>query len=260
MILVHDNNFKTKIDNNYNNIGNLIERFYKNIYLKFVEDLKTLCLKEDSYDNYNSISQLLNEYENKLSTFCDNHNITSQSKLKSTFYEEFPQFFFISLLEKYKENKLVIDNKKNYVGVKLNKDGSTSFETKDIDICIGIKVQFNINNITQTYTIPIVAIEVKTYTDATMLNEIQFSSLEIKRGNPNAKVYVIMLRNEIGKNKLVSAKGHGTIDEMFVLQKNNNFNPDAIKIFKEQIFEDILNFYSNEINDRENDFKLLNNI
>ena len=66
--------------------------------------------------------------------------------------------------------------------------------------------------------IPVVAIECKTYTDKTMLNEAQFAAQKLKQGSPNTKVYILSEGNQVDDNE-IPLKGQTPLDQIFILRK-----------------------------------------
>ena len=90
---------------------------------------------------------------------------------------------------------------------------------------------------------PIVAVEVKTYLDATMFGEVQFSSKLLKSATPNVKTYVLMETNQVGNDKIISARYDKNLDEMFVLRFNNQSLIEflVLKDYYDQICTDIKN-------------------
>lgn len=72
--------------------------------------------------------------------------------------------------------------------------------------------------------IPIVCVEVKTYLDATMFGEVQYSSRQIKNASPNVKTYVLMEYNDVSKEKIIAARYDNNLNEMFVLRDGSRRN------------------------------------
>ena len=121
------------------------------------------------------------------------NRIASQSKFRPTILEEFCGFIFKDL-PKVKELGLGFYNKKIFAGMGINSAGRPVIKTKDIDFCIGKHFIINFGEFSEDIIIPIVAIECKTYTDKTMLNEAQFATQKLKQGSPNTKVYMFVRR------------------------------------------------------------------
>lgn len=238
---IHDQNYKTKIQGNYKNNGEKIKEFYINKYLPVKEKLLQFNFS-GNVDNkvFNEFTAQVNSYIKELHAFCLKNNITSQSKLESTFLEEISIYLF-------KDNKFIKDetlgiyNKNIYAGLKIGRGAYVNIPKKDVDFCIGKKVLLGLDEETRKIIIPIVAVEVKTYLDATMLGEIQYSSRIIKNAVPNAKVYVLTGYHVVGEDRVSSARSDKAIDEIFVLKDNaeSPIKAVAIKAYFEQINSDI---------------------
>ena len=105
------------------------------------------------------------------------------------------------------------------------------------------KISIKIENDTFEIILPIIAVEVKTYLDATMFGEVQFSSKLLKSATPNVKTYVLMETNQVGNDKIISARYDKILDEMFVLRFNEKSLIDytVLKDYFNQISKDIEN-------------------
>ena len=240
LLYVHENNFKNKIAKNYNGIGYKIKEFYENIYLKVKKELSNIDCNSDV--EFKKAIEIINNYYKNLDKFTNDNKITSQSKFRSTFLEELSTYLFASS-SYIKEGKLGIYNKGIYAGMKIGSDLKINIMKKDVDFCIGKKTKIKIDNKTYDIILPIIAVEVKTYLDATMFGEVQFSSKLLKSATPNVKTYVLMETNEVGKDKIVSARYDKVLDELFVLRKNKESGIDykVLKDYYNQLCEDILN-------------------
>lgn len=240
-LFVHDSNLQTKIKNNYNHKKRELSVFYQNEYLPVHNLLEKLCKNPTS--NFDDITKCINDYLAKLSTFSSVNAITSQSKFRSTFLEEISAYLFVNVKE-IKSGLYGIFNKKIYAGMKIEPNGDVSVLTKDVDFCIGKKINIKIDNQRPfEIIIPIVAVEVKTYLDATMFGEVQFSAKAIKNATPNARTYVLMETNQVGKEKILAARHDNTINELFVLKKDDN------SVIDSAVLEDFYNEIIDAIND-----------
>ena len=143
--------------------------------------------------------------------------------------------------EYIKNGKLGIYNKGIYAGIKIGNDLKVNIMKKDVDFCIGKKVTITIENSNFEIILPIIAVEVKTYLDATMFGEVQFSSKLLKSATPNVKTYVLMETNQVGNDKIISARYDKVLDEMFVLR----FNEDSLIEFA--VLEDYYNQICSDI-------------
>lgn len=236
MLYIHENNLISKIRSNYNNKGNEIEQFYNEVYLKYREKLEGLNYILKDIEIFKEAAKLIDEYLIKVENFSSAMNITSQSKFRSTFIEEISAYLFKDL-PLIKNNTFGIYNKNIYAGMKINNHMHIDIISKDVDFCIGKKITLKIDD-TQTLPviIPIVCVEVKTYLDATMFGEVQYSSRQIKNSSPNVKTYVLMEYNDVSKEKIIAARYDNNLNEMFVLRSgsrrenitNTPLNPESL--------------------------------
>ena len=242
MLLIHESNFKNKINTNYKGIGALIEDFYMNEYLKTKMELMSIDFAHASSDTFKKATDIINEYYRKLNKFTNDNNITSQSKFRSTFLEELSSYLFEDN-EYIKTGKLGIYNKGIYAGMKIGNDLKINIMKKDVDFCIGKKVKMKIEDQEFEIILPVVAVEVKTYLDATMFGEVQYSSKLIKNATPNAKTYVLMETNQVGDDKIISARYDNVLNEMFVLRL------DEESLIEYSVLEDYYNEITSDIAD-----------
>lgn len=218
MIYIHESNFKNKIANNYKEKGKEIEKFYNEVYLKYRASLEELEYTSEKIEVFKQAARLIDEYLIKVEEFSDKINITSQSKFRSTFIEEISSYLFkdIPLI---RDNTFDIFNKNVFSGMKINNKMHIDIIPKDVDFCIGKRVSVVVEGIqTMQINIPIVCVEAKTYLDATMFGEVQFSSKQIKNACPNVKTYVLMEYNDVSKEKILAARYDNNLNEMFVLR------------------------------------------
>ena len=219
MLLIHENNFRNKINQNYKGIGKKIESFYLSEYLKTKKELMDIDFSKANSETFKYATDIINKYYEKLNKFTNENGITSQSKFRSTFLEEISSYLFKDN-EYIKNGTLGIYNKGIYAGMKIGNDLKINIMKKDVDFCIGKKVKITIENQEFEIILPIIAVEVKTYLDATMFGEVQYSSKLIKNATPNVKTYVLMETNQVGNDKIISARYDNVLNEMFVLRLN----------------------------------------
>lgn len=218
MIFIHESNLLNKINQNYNGKGNEIKEFYQNTYLKVKEKLLNIPYYRKNIEDFKIAAEIIDNYLIDVENFASKHDISSQSKFRSTFVEEISAYLFSSL-PLIKNGMFGVFNKNIYTGLKINNQMHIDIIYKDVDFCIGKKVNLlidgeqNVNII-----IPIVCVEVKTYLDATMFGEVQYSSKLIKNSSPNVKTYVLMEYNDVSKEKIISARYDNVLNEMFVLR------------------------------------------
>lgn len=242
MLYIHENNLKNKIDINYNGKGEKIRQFYEDVYLNTKMELLNFDFSNSDENVFKEATKLINNYYKKLDSFIKKNNITSQSKFRSSFLEELSTYLFQDN-EYIKSGKLGIYNKGIFAGIKIGNDLKVNIIKKDVDFCIGKKIVIKIENTKFEIILPIVAVEVKTYLDATMFGEVQFSSKLLKSATPNVKTYVLMETNQVGNDKIISARYDKNLDEMFVLRFNNQSLIEflVLKDYYDQICTDIKN-------------------
>ena len=257
MLYIHENNLKSKINSNYNHKGEEIKKFYDDVYIKYREQLQSLKYISKDINVFKQASRLIDQYLIEVENFSSRINITSQSKFRSTFIEEISTYLF-NTLPLIKDNTFGIYNKNIYAGMKINNLMHIDIIKKDVDFCVGKRVELKVDE-TQIISIiiPIVCVEVKTYLDATMFGEVQYSSRQIKNASPNAKTYVLMEYNEVSKEKIIAARYDNNLNEMFALRNgsrndliiNTPLDPEALLEYYEEIsttiehaeVEDIIN-------------------
>jgi hypothetical protein len=249
LLYIHENNILGKIDQDYQNLKDILNDFYKNEYLPMRKKVLALTFDNDHKKDFETATNIFNEYYNKLIDYRKKYNIKSQSKWDSTFLEEISSYLFKDVKE-IKNNEYGIFNKKVYAGLKINNDKKIEILTKDVDFCIGKKVKVSISGQKEVDLIlPIVAVEVKTYLDATMFGEVKSSSKAIRSASPNSKTYVLMGHKELSDEHLIAARQDSTLSEIFVLQKNENAPFDYFTIYEywKEITESLNNITGNDI-------------
>ena len=249
LLYVHENNIDTKISTNYKGIGLVIKDFYENEYLPMRDKILALKFDEDHKENFEIATGIFNNYYSKLVDFRVANNINSQSKWDSTFLEEISSYLFKDIPE-VKSKEYGIFNKKVYAGLKINTDKHIEIITKDVDFCIGKKVKMSISGQDPVDLIlPIVAVEVKTYLDATMFGEVKSSSKAIRSASPNSKTYVLMGYKNIANEHLIAARQDSTLTEIFVLQARDGapFDKNTIYEYWKEITDSVSNLSDDEI-------------
>ena len=209
---------KNKINSNYKKIGDKIKKFYHEIYLEYKNQLISLDYASKDITVFRKAARLMDDYLEEVEEFSSKNEITSQSKFRSTFIEEISTYLFKDL-PLIQNHTFGIFNKNIYAGMKINNQMHIDIIPKDVDFCIGKKVELKIDRADPTLIIiPIICVEVKTYLDATMFGEVQYSSRQIKNASPNVKTYVLMENNEVAKEKIIAARYDNNLNEMFVLR------------------------------------------
>lgn len=228
---VHENNLKNKIKNDYKGLKKELDEFCEKIYLPMRKKVLALDFSTDDKKIFQEATKFFNDYYNQLLAFSKKYDITSQSKFESTFLEEI-SVYLVKDIESIRTGKLGIFNKKIYAGLKISGDHAIGIITKDVDFCIGKKADITIDNQPKTTLIlPIIAVEVKTYLDATMFGEVKSSSKSIRSASPNSKTYVLMGYKNIADEHIIAARQDSVLNEIFVLRKDENSAMDSNVIY-----------------------------
>lgn len=246
MLYVHQNNFDTKIDSNYNSKAFQLKTFKNEYYEPFRKAMLSIDFANPFMEDFREAAKLINVYYKKLKEFIKTNGITSQSKLESTLLEELSVYLFKDIPE-IKQQRLSFYNKGIYAGLKINPDLSVDIVKKDVDFCIGKKINMTIEKQQHIQlTIPIVSVEVKTYLDATMFGEVKSSSKTLKSATPNSKAYVLMGYKCLADEHILAARQDSTLDEMFVLRESKGKPIDeyALYIYWNEIVNAIKNVTS----------------
>lgn len=243
MLYVHESNIETKISTNYKGKATELIRFRDDHYNAFRKAMFAIDFTHPTIDDFKEATRLINSYCSKLQKFASDNKITSQSKLESTLLEELSVYLFKDIPE-IKTQRLNFYNKGIYAGLKINPDLSVDIVKKDVDFCIGKKVEVTIEHQTPiTLTLPIVSVEVKTYLDATMFGEVKSSSKTLKSATPNSKAYVLMGYKCLADEHIIAARQDSTLDELFVLRKGEGepIDPFALYLYWTEIVGAIRN-------------------
>lgn len=239
MLYIHESNLLNKISQNYNNCGKEIKKFYDKKYMLTKKSLNALSFAENNKSAFDKAAEIINEYYKEIDMFSHKYSITSQSKFASTFLEEISVYLFKDIPE-IQTGEFGVFNKKVYAGLKIDKNKKIGLITKDVDFCIGKKVHIAIDGQSATDLIlPVVAVEAKTYLDATMFGEIKSSSKAIRSASPNSKTYVLMGYKAIADEHIIAARQDSVLSEMFVLRKNKKspINANALYLYWHEIVE-----------------------
>ncbi|HHU63509.1 MAG TPA: Bpu10I family restriction endonuclease [Clostridiales bacterium] len=220
MIFMHENNLLTKIQTNYKGIGRKIEEFYNQKYKPIREKLLSFTFTVDNHTDFINATRIFNDYYDELKNFARTYSVTSQSKFESTFLEEMNSYLFKDLPE-IRSGDLGVYNKRIFAGMIINNDKTIKVITKDVDFCIGKGVNISIDNQPAIHLVlPVVAVEVKTFLDATMFGEVKSSSKAIRNASPNAKTYVLMGYRSLSDVHIISARNDAALTEMFALRES----------------------------------------
>ena len=173
MLYIHESNIDTKINNNYKGLATPITIFKNEYYLPFRKEMESFDFSTIDQQGFKKVAKVINDYANNLSQFVKENKITSQSKFESTLLEEISVYLFKDIKE-IKNKQLDVYNKGIYAGLKINPDLSLDIVKKDVDFCIGKKINIKIENQNEVnIIIPLISVEVKTYLDATMFGSLR---------------------------------------------------------------------------------------
>jgi len=166
---------------------------------------------------------------------------SSQSKFESTIIEE----FLYHLFKEHEKDNIKIGSVKaysslyfsarNYENFKNNINIKTNEKDQDFAIYRTIKLELKDGErilSTLDISIPIVAIECKTYLDKTMLEGSVATAEKIKTGNPHCKFFIVTEAYDVDYKVDISTS---RIDNIFVLRKgksNDNNSIDSEVIVK----------------------------
>lgn len=232
MLYVHKNNLENKISTNYKGKKEEIFSFMEKYYVPLRKSIDELVFDEEHKASFESAATYFNEYYGEIESFAKKHNIKSQSKFGSTFLEEISSYLFKDL-PSIKDGSLSVFNKGIYAGIKIVNENDISIIKKDVDFCIGKKVNISIDNSYQENIIlPVIAVEVKTYLDATMFGEIKSSSRAIKSATPGSKTYVLMGYKDLADDHIIAARQDAALTEMFALRESKNARIDASALYE----------------------------
>lgn len=231
LLFVHESNLVNKYKTDYKGRSKEIREFYFHSYLEMREQALGLTFDENHQEDFIKLTSIINDYYRAVERFTDRFNITSQSKFASTFLEEISAYLFKDVPE-IRSGEFGIFNKNIYAGLKLDSDRNVSVITKDVDFCIGKKVEVDIKDTSGNDTVvqiivPIVAVEVKTYLDATMFGEIKSSSGAIRSASPNSRTYVLMGYKDLKDEHIIAARQDSALTEMFALREGKGKPVDA---------------------------------
>ena len=239
--------FLKKFDSNYKHCSNIKTKLKKEENEKKIQFLIECINKYKIYDenfnvkDFDNITKTWNEY---LYYVRDNNKYySSQSKFESTILEEsiFRMFMHIE------KDNIKIGGTKAYSNMyfapnnfdNFKNDTVFKFNTKEQDFAIYKKIEVNIDNKKENISIPIIAMECKTYLDKTMLEGSIATAEKIKNGNPYCKFYIITESYEVDLNVDIKST---RIDQIYILTKSSKRHTNKY------IQKDVLELLYNDIN------------
>lgn len=243
-MFVHEENIVNKIDSNYKGKASELKDFYEKEYLAFKQKMLRLDFSKKKADVFNLAASYISDYYNKARLFAAENKIASQSKFESTILEEISYYLFHNLPD-ITVGKYSIYNSGIYAGLSFDDHDQIVVNEKDVDFCIGRELQLQVNGKTITIRRPIIAVEVKTYLDATMFSGIRTFSEDLKNGSLECKTYVLMGYKCLKMEHILYAKSRTELDEMFALCENDGFVFDGSVLLE----------YYNEISSAVNNYR-----
>lgn len=175
---------------------------------------------------------LLNEYKDFLDQQHFAEAFDSRSNLHSSVLEEFMFYLFKDMVSEFSEHALLgkshtfkdlFFRPESYGDMLVNP--RLLIEKKDHDFAIGVKLDASFccsgqtTRQSDTFDIPAVAIECKTYLDKTMLQDASTAAEQLKHRNPNA-MYVVVAE-WLKLTEAVNLRKY-KIDQIYVLRKQKN--------------------------------------
>lgn len=176
--------------------------------------------------------ELFNAYKDFIDQQHYAEQFDARSNLHSSALEEFMYFLFKDLVTEYSDDALIGKSRafkdlsfksENYQGM-LNLPG-TLLEVKDYDFVIGATINASFHckgkdvGDTESFDMPAIAIECKTYLDKTMLESCSTTGEQLKKNNPNALYIVVAERLKL--SEAVNLKNR-KIDQIYILRKQKN--------------------------------------
>lgn len=215
-----------------------------------------LKIRGFSSKNIQKRVDLLNDYYNYLFRKEYDNVFSSQGKLRPTILEEFMYLVFRDVVEDLKayaddtDNILKLGSVKAYTNLYFKSEDIKSFindiktgvNVKDQDFAIYREMGLTINNEdSETVNLPIIAIEVKTYIDKTMLEGAIATAEKIKSGNPYSKFFVVSENYEVD---LKVDPAYSRIDQIFVLRKSKrkvqpriDIQADVVELLVTEVYD-----------------------
>ncbi len=239
-----------------------------NVYSTYIEN--QLNLNEYTEECINKKVALLNNYYNYLFEHNYDNIFTSQGKLRPTILEEFMFLLFKDLVNsiqkgiKDDDHNLKLGSVKAYTNLYFKSEDINSFihdiqtgvNVKDQDFAIYRQLNLSINNnLTEVVNLPIIAIEVKTYLDKTMLEGAIATAEKIKMGNPYSKFFVVAENYDVD---LKVDPAYSRIDQIFVLRKTKRSATPRMDIQQDVVWlltETVKNFSCSRWGDIEKKLK-----
>lgn len=217
--------------------------------------------KEDIIQRVKLLNEYYSYYDNPENGLC--RLFSSQGKLRSSILEEFFYFLFKDYLNEIREkvndmnDVLGIGAAKSYTNLYFSpkdlrgfvNDPSIKLNVKDQDFAIFRNVFFGVDGNKQKVfkaKVPVVAIEVKTYIDKTMLEGAIATAEKLKMGNPFSLFIVAVETYNID---IEVDPSYSQINQIYVLRKQRGaFNKIEFEDIKPIDYGVVYSLFSNAKN------------
>lgn len=192
----------------------------------------TRKVKKNDFEIIKKRVKLFNRYKNFIDQQKYAEQFDSRSNLHSSALEEFMYYLFKDMVADYSSDALIgksrafkdLSFKSDNYNSMLAKPGAL-LEVKDYDFVIGATINASFrckgNNTgdNESFDMPAIAIECKTYLDKTMLESCSTTGEQLKKNNPNALYIVVAERLKL--SEAVNLK-NTKIDQIYILRKQKN--------------------------------------
>ena len=243
MLLTHWNNIQAKkVSQAYGHLAAELDDLERRYYRPFAAALDSIDYTAAGRAEFARVCGLLQDYYDRVEEFSTRYRVSSQSKLRSTVLEELSSHLFAGH-PVVRRLGLEFLNKQIYAGLKIGGGARPTVIPKDVDFCIGKSYPMTLGGRDQRLNIPVVCVEVKTYLDATMYGEVSYSARQLRNANPEVKLYVLMERNEVAKERVIASRSDTALDEMFALRSSATapLDPDTLQAYYEEVDEALRN-------------------
>lgn len=204
-------------------------------YLKYLKD--NLALSGSSRKIIEKRVALLNKYYDFFSEYDSKHNkkiddvFSAQSKFRSTVLEEFLAILLHDAvrecLKDVPDANVEIGSVKAYANLyfysknfsTFAKEPSIGINVKDQDFAIYRNVKIRMDEGTPILTsVPVVAVECKTYVDKTMFEGAAATAEKLKAGNPYTMFSIVAETYEIDRSFIPA---YSRVDQVYILRKGS---------------------------------------
>lgn len=229
--LVHASNIITKLKSEKGKAKEALEALIPEYYNYLISHMSIKGWDKSSIIKKVELLNSYYDYYDNNSSYNYAKLFSSQGKLRSTILEEFCFLLFKDYLRSLKSkiadsgNTLNLGSAKAYTNLYFSpesingfvNDPSVMINVKDQDFAIYRTVSFKIDGNKESIAkVPILAVEVKTYLDKTMLEGVIATAEKLKMGNPYSRIIVV---SESYQVDLSVDPSYSQIDQIYVLRK-----------------------------------------